>query len=66
MEVPAGVLTIVRKEAGPPDVVKIEIKAEREIAQDRGGIPCAYKPGIREEFPVPHLDSNCPVMEVVI
>ena len=66
MEVPAGVPTIVRKEAVPPDIVKVEIEAEGEIAQNREGVPSACKSGIPEEFPAPSLDSNCPVMEVVI
>ena len=66
MEIPAGVPTIVRKEAGPPDIVKVEIEAEGESAQDMEEIPSACKSGMPEEFPVPCLDSNCPVMEVVI
>ena len=66
MEVPAGIPTIVRKEAEPPDIVKIEIEAEGEIAQDREGVPSACTSGMAEEFPAPYLDSNCPVMEVVI
>ena len=66
MEVPAGVPTIVRKEAGPPDIVKIVIEAEGEIAQNREGSPSACTSGMAEEFPAPCLDSNCPVMEVVI
>lgn len=66
MEVPSGVPTIVRKEAGPPDIVKIEIEAEGEIAQDMEGVPSACTSGMAEEFPAPCLDSNCPVMEVVI
>ena len=66
MEVPAGIPTIVRKEAGPPDIVKIEIEAREELAQGMEEIPSACKSGIPEEFPVPSLDSNCPVMEVVI
>ena len=66
MEIPAGVPTIVRKEAVPPDIVKVEIEAEGEIAQDMEGVPSACKSGMAEEFPAPSLDSNCPVMEVVI
>ena len=66
MEIPARVPTIVRKEAGPPDIVKVEIEAEGEIAQNREGSPSACTSGMPEEFPVPSLDSNCPVMEVVI
>ena len=66
MEVPAGIPTIVRKEAGPPDIVKVEIEAEGESAQDMEEIPSARKSGMAEEFPSPSLDSNCPVMEVVI
>ena len=53
MEIPAGVPTIVRKEAGPPDIVKIEIEAEGEIAQDMEGVPSACKSGMPEDFPVP-------------
>ena len=30
------------------------------------GVPSACKSGMAEEFSVPCLDSNCPVMEVVI
>ena len=59
MEVPSGVPTIVRKEAGPPDIVKIEIEAEGEIAQDMEGSPSACKSGMAEEVPAPCLDSNC-------
>ena len=66
MEILAGVPTIVRKETRPPDIVKIVIEAEGEIAQNREGSPSACKSGMPEEFPVPSLDSNCPVMEVVI
>lgn len=66
MEIPAGVPTIVRKEAGPPDIVKVEIKAKGELAQGLEEIPSACTSGIPEEFPAPCLDSNCPVMEVVI
>ena len=66
MEVPAGIPTIVRKEAGPPDIVKIEIEAREELAQSMEEIPSACKSGMAEEFPAPSLDSNCPVMEVVI
>ena len=66
MEIPAGVPTIVRTEAVPPDIVKVEIEAEGEIAQNREGVPSACTSGMAEEFPVPSLDSNCPVMEVVI
>ena len=66
MEIPAGIPTIVRKEAGPPDIVKVEIEAEGEIAEDREGNPSACQSGMPKEFPVPCLDSNCPVMEVVI
>ena len=55
-----------RKEAVPPDIVKVEIEAEGEIAQNREGVPSACTSGMAEEFPVPSLDSNCPVMEVVI
>lgn len=56
----------VHKEARPPDIVKIEIKAEGEVAQNREGSPSACTSGMAEEVPVPSLDSNCPVMEVVI
>ena len=66
MEVPAGIPTIVRKEIRPLDIVKIEIEAEEEIAQNKEGVPSACKSGMAEEFPAPCLDSNCPVMEVVI
>ena len=66
MEIPAGIPTIVRKEAGAPDIVKIEIEAEGEIAQGMEEIPSACKSGMAEEFPAPCLDSNWPVMEVVI
>lgn len=66
MEVPAGIPTIVRKEAGPPDIVKIEIEAGEELAQGLEEIPSACTSGMAEEFPAPSLDSNCPVMEVVI
>ena len=55
-----------RKEAVPPDIVKVEIEAEGEIAQNREGVPSACTSGKAEEFPAPSLDSNCPVMEVVI
>ena len=66
MEIPAGVPTIVRKETRPPDIVKIEIEAREELAQSMEEIPSACKSGMAEEFPAPSLDSNCPVMEVVI
>ena len=66
MEVSAGIPTIGRKEAGPPDIVKVEIKAKGEIVQDMEGVPSACTSGMPEEFPAPSLDSNCPVMEVVI
>ena len=66
MEIPAGVPTIVRKETRPPDIVKIEIEAREELAQSMEEIPSACKSGMPEEFPAPCLDSNCPVMEVVI
>ena len=66
MEIPAGVPTIVRKETRPPDIVKIEIEAREELAQSMEEIPSACKSGIPEEFPASCLDSNCPVMEVVI
>ena len=66
MEIPAGVPTIVRKETRPPDIVKIEIEARDELAQSMEEIPSACKSGIPEEFPASCLDSNCPVMEVVI
>lgn len=56
----------VHKKARPPDIVKIEIKAEGEVAQNREGSPSACTSGMAEEVPVPSLDSNCPVMEVVI
>ena len=55
-----------RKEAGPPDIVKVEIEAEGEIAQNMEEIPSACTSGMAKEVPVPSLDSNCPVMEVVI
>ena len=62
MEVPAGIPTIVRKEAGPPDIVKIEIEAREELAQSMEEIPSACKSGIPEEFlqkslPQPHLHA---------
>ena len=66
MKVPAGVPTIVRKEAGPPNIVKIEIEAGEELAQGLEGVPSACTFGMAEEFPALCLDSNCPVMEVVI
>ena len=66
MEIPAGVPTIVRKETRPPDIVKIEIEAREELAHSMEEIPSACKSGIPEEFPASCLDSNCPVMEVVI
>ena len=66
MEIPAGVPTIVRKETRPPDIVKIEIEAREELAQSMEEIPSACKSGMPEAFPAPSLDSNCPVMEVVI
>jgi len=39
MEVPTGVPTILRKEAEPLDIVKIEIEAEGKIAPNREGRP---------------------------
>ncbi len=59
-------LQAVHKEARPPDIVKIEIEAEGEIAQNREGNPSACTSGMAEELPALYLDSNCPVMEVVI
>lgn len=66
MEIPAGVPTIVRKEAVPPDIVKVEIEAEGEIAQNREGVLPRVRPAWRKSSRPPSLDSNCPVMEVVI
>ena len=59
-------LQAVHKEAGPLDIVKVEIEAEGESAQDMEEIPSACTSGMAEEFPALCLDSNCPVMEVVI
>ena len=64
IDIPAVVPTVIRREPEQPDIVKIRIEGERELAPAENNSLTAEPP--IESFPTLQPQQSYPVMEVVV